>query len=302
MPISTITTASPRPNHDNWRVLHFLNLYRMTLAGLFLVLAVTGSQLAVLGSSYPKLFVTVSAVYLVASIVFSFAIKQRWLPLPFQLYSNIGTDIVATTLLMHASGGIGSGLGMLLLISVGAGSLITSRQRAVLFASLASLALLGEQAYISAYLQGAGNYTHAGILGVTLFAGALLANTLAKRLIESEALVAKQSVDVANLEQLNEYIIQHMQTGIMVVDVGDHIRLMNESASTMLDTPAAHSGRALQEVSADLHARLQKWRDNNAWSADKFRSSATSPFIQPRFARLGETPDSAVLIFLEDMS
>jgi two-component system sensor histidine kinase PilS (NtrC family) len=93
-----------------------------------------------------------------------------------------------------------------------------------------------------------------------------------------------------------------MQTGIMVVDVGDHIRLMNESASTMLDTPATHSGRALQEVSADLHARLQKWRNNNAWSADKFRSSATSPFIQPRFARLGETPDSAVLIFLEDMS
>lgn len=302
MPIPTPSTANPPLYHANWRALRFLNLYRMTLAGLFTVLAVSGSKLPVLGSSHPKLFISVSLVYLLSSLLFSFAIKQRWLEFPIQLNAHMAVDIFAILLLMHASGGIGSGLGVLLLISIGAGSIMTSRQLAVLYASLASIALLGEQLYINAYLNKADNYTHAGILGVTLFAAALLANSLAKRLVESEALVARQSVDVANLEQLNEYIIQHMQTGILVVDADDRVRLMNESAWQMLDMPAAHQGRGLREVSAALQVRLHQWRLNAEAPSERFRSSTTSPVLQPRFARLGNDADSATLIFLEDMS
>ena len=48
---------------------------------------------------------------------------------------------------MHACGGISSGLGMLLIISVAINGLLTEQVVAILFASLASLGLLAEHIY-----------------------------------------------------------------------------------------------------------------------------------------------------------
>ena len=48
---------------------------------------------------------------------------------------------------------------------------------------------------------------------------------------ESEALVRRQDVDLANLAQLSQYIVQHLRESILVVDSQDRIRLINESAA-----------------------------------------------------------------------
>lgn len=298
MPKQTTTT----PIRDNWRPLRFLNLYRMTLAGLLTVLSITGSKLPVLGSSNPQLFEQASIVFLAASILFSFAIRHRWLPFAVQLNLHMFVDISVITLLMHASGSITSGLGVLLVVSIGAGSLMASRRIAVLYASIATIALLGEQGFNSLYSDEEAYYTHSGILGATLFATALLANALAKRVVESEALVARHSVDLANLEQLNEYIIQHMQTGIVVIDTDNNIRLMNESAWLMLDMPAAFTGKPVQHASEALAEQLVARQKDSHYSTRPFRSSNTSPTIMPKFARLGSNGESGALVFLEDMS
>lgn len=296
------TTTAPSSVRDSWRPLRFFNLYRMTLAGLFTVLSITGSKLPVLASSNPQLFQQTSIALLAASIFFSFGIRHRWLSFDTQLNTHMLVDIVAITLLMQASGGITSGLGVLLVVSIGSGSLMTSRRIAVLYASIASISLLGEQAYTSLYNSGDVYYTHSGILGATLFATALLANALARRVVESEALVAKHSVDLANLEQLNEYIIQHMQTGIIVVDAHNHIRLMNESAWLMLDMPAAFTDKPVKHASGALAEQLLYWQKDPGYITRPFRSSNTSPTIMPKYARLGNDGASGILVFLEDMS
>jgi len=301
-----ITIADPNNNHvaTDWRALSLFNLYRLTLSGLFLTIFFTSHDfIRVLGNTHPTLFRYVIVSYLITSIVYSFAIKKRWLAFHLQLTIHVATDIVLITALMHASGGISSGLGMLLLISVGSGSLLTSRKMALFYGSLATIALLGEEGYRLLQSSPARTYyTQTGILGATLIIAALATNFLARSRVESEALARQRSLDLANLEQLNDYIIQHMQTGIVVVDANSKVRLINESARRLLSVPATSFPMPLADISLVLHDQLQVWQESTDSQPITFRSSKTSPEIQPKFARLGNQNTAGFLIFLEDTS
>ncbi|MES9901082.1 MAG: hypothetical protein ABW168_00195 [Sedimenticola sp.] len=131
-------------------------------------------------------------------------------------------DTCAITLLMHSSSGVESGLGILAGASIAFGSLICRGLSAGLLAAVASLFILTEQVYahlVNAFINTA--YTQAGLLGILFFAIATLSHVLSLQLKKSEAMVSQRELDLANLEQLNEYVIQHMQTGIVVAD-GDN--------------------------------------------------------------------------------
>ena len=93
-------------------------------------------------------------------------------------------------------------------------------------------------------------YLAAGVLGAVIFIAALSVRPLANRLLESEALVRRQEVDLANLAQLSQYIVQHLRESILVVDAQDRIRLINESAAEILGDANAWPGALLGEVLA----------------------------------------------------
>ncbi len=287
----------------NWRPLRLLNLYRMIIAGLFLVMVLSASDIQPLAQHNRELFQYTTLVYLLIGILFSFAIHKQWLNFKLQVPLHFTTDLIAITLLMHASGGITSGLGMLLVISVAGTSMLASRRIAMLFGSLATIAVLGEEGFSIAYNHLATtHYTNAGILGATLLFTAIVSNLLAQRLTESEALVKQRSLDLENLEQLNEYIIQHMQTGIVVVDEQANIRLINASARKLLEIPYSINNHPLYEISLVLADQLQVWKEELDTQQVTFRTSKTSPEILPKFARLSKSKKGGTLIFLEDTS
>ena len=202
---------------------------------------------------------------------------------------------------MHASGGIKSGLGVLMIAAVAGGSLLIRIRIGVFFAAIATLAVLFEQIY--ATLQDTevlSSYTHAGLLGATYFTTAILASVLARRLRESEALAERRGVDLANMAQLTEYIIQRMQTGIIVIDHSGAIHLINESARQLLGIPPRARFTVLNQISPILYQQIRLWRSDMKYQAPIIRSGDTAPEIKLRFARLGSDSKSGVLIFLED--
>ena len=95
---------------------------------------------------------------------------------------------------------------------------------------------------------------------MVLFAVALLVSPIANRLRESEALVRRQEIDLANLAQLSQYVVQHLRESILVVDTSDRIRLINESAAQMLGDRSAYPGALLGEASPRLLYLLETWR------------------------------------------
>jgi len=145
-----------------WRVLGTLNVFRVILALVLIALFFAGDEPRLIGDRYPSVFSATAAGYLVFAIVTGLAIRGRWVSAAPQILTQIPVDIAAIVILMHASGGIGSGLGGLLVIFVGAGSLILPYRMPAFFAAIATLAILGEQLFSQiAGVSDASNFTAA---------------------------------------------------------------------------------------------------------------------------------------------
>lgn len=286
-----------------WGPLNFLNLYRLIISGLFVTFYFTGTPFPQLAAHNPSLFYGASGSYLIAALIFGIMIRLRKPDFNLQIHTQIFTDIIFTTLLMHSSGGVQSGLGTLIIISIAGGSIVIRGRHSLLFASVASLAVLYEVYYSE--LEGvylAGNSLQAGILGVTFFTTAIITHFVARHIRESEALARERGVDLANMSQLTEHIIQRMQTGILVIDQHNRLRLINESAWHMLNMPSIVNNPYLAAVNEELNNTYTNWLNNNDLASSPLQVSPEYPNLLPRFAQLNQEKDPATLIFLEDAS
>lgn len=286
-----------------WGPLKFLNLYRVFISGLFVTFYFTGNPFPQLASHNIFLFYGTSGSYLIAALIFGMMIRLRIPNFNTQVHIQILSDIIFTTLIMHASGGVQSGIATLMIISIAGGSIVIRGQHSLLFASVASIAVLFEEYYNR--LEGLyfdSSSLQAGILGITFFTTAIITHFVARHIRESEALALKRGVDLANMSQLTEHIIQRMQTGIMVVDQDHRLRLINESAWHMLTMPSVVNNPYLSTLSKELDNSYKKWQENNETASSPLQISPEYPSLLPRFAQLSQEENPATLIFLEDAS
>jgi two-component system, NtrC family, sensor histidine kinase PilS len=290
--------AEDKLYRQTWKPLSLLTLYRLILAGLFSLVAVINLDWPPLGEQDHHLFRVTSIGYLMFALLAIVCIRWRKPNFPLQLYTQILADIFCIILLMYASGGIRSGLGTLLIVALAGGGMLMSGQMAILYAAITVLTVLSEELYIMVkHIAPGPNFTHAGILGATFFTTAILAHLLARRAREGEALAAQRGIDLANMQQLTDYVIQRMQTGVIVIDPQQRVRLINESAWHLLGAVTRPKPQRLADLSPPLAAYLVLWQENPGHDTQSFHPAPTSPEILPRFAKLGA---AGTLIFLED--
>lgn len=284
-----------------WRVLTLTNMLRLVVSMLLLGAFLASADPRILGEPNPELFLTWLVAQLGFALVIAVLLLQRWPSQQSHLFMQLVGDIVIVTGLTHAGGGVSSGLAGLLIVTVGALALLAPGQRAFLFAAVAALAILGEQTFsYVAGLTGREGFVPAGLLGAVIFLISAVVSAMGHRMRESEALAAQRGVDLANLAELNEYIIQHLRESIVVIDEEDRIRLINESAATHLGA-GARGGKALADVSPALNAQLSRWRSGSLDTAPRTLKSADgATSIRVNFAPLGPERDGALLVFLED--
>jgi two-component system, NtrC family, sensor histidine kinase PilS len=157
---------------------------------------------------------------------------------------HFAMDVTLVTLLIHASGGISSGLGGVLIVSTGTLALLVPRQRAFLFAAVSRRwpSSANSPCRWCRVSPTAAQFGPAGILGAVVFVITGVVQLLRHRIVETEALAEQRGVDLRNLAELNEYIIQHLRESIVVIDDDDRVRLINESAAKHLGTDPVGSG------------------------------------------------------------
>jgi two-component system sensor histidine kinase PilS (NtrC family) len=255
-----------------------------------------------LGASNPGLYTLASIAYIGFSLLAGLTARLRRPGYDFQTIAQILVDIGVITLLMNASGGPGSGLGILLIITVATGSLLMPDRMAFLFAAVAAMAILGEQVYSTVFvgLPREGGYTQAGLLGAALFLTTGLVYLMARRIHASEALAHRRGVDVANLARLNTYIVQRLQAGILVTDQRNNIRLINDTACKLLGIQKDSEGRALANASPALYEELIRWHRSPDKEAGLLKSAANGDAILPQFTSLGTADGMGALVFLEN--
>jgi two-component system sensor histidine kinase PilS (NtrC family) len=219
-----------------------------------------------------------------------------------QISLQIYSDTILIILLMHACGGISSGLGMLLIISVAVTGLLTQQSLAILFASLAALGLLAEHIYsvtnIPTY---SGTSMQVGILGASLIATAIVTHKLMLRLRSSEQLIQKRERDVALLSALNQEIIENMEAGVIVLGHKDTIRHINRAARELLHLPIDRA-ISLQRDCPQLLEALEAWRQTMQRKSTHRAFTREIGNLQISFRELHRENQPNTMIFLNDVS
>src|SRR5579872_5122483 len=236
-----------------WRVVALANLYRLLLPPVLYAVYVVTKPTPSVGGSNPELFLLVCIVYWVLGALFAFGGRGHWPSRRVLVVAHTLLDSAAVAILLYCSGGSVSGLGILLVIPVGAMALLAEGRTAFANAAIAALAILFQQVCaVAAGGASSADYPLAGMQGAVVFLVALMAWPVSARLRESEALVRRAALDLANLAQVSQYIVQHLRESILVVDPDDCIRLINESAAQVLGEADAVPGALLGEVSPRL--------------------------------------------------
>ena len=291
-------------NAVTWNPLRLLTFYRLILASLLIILFYSIPDNVTFGEYLPTLYSLTCFFYLGFSLVMGFMARLQYPRYEFQTTFQILIDIVIIALLTHTSGGLASGLGILLVITVAAGSLLVPGRIAFLFAAVATMAMIIEQFYSIQLLglERSIGYTQSGLLGLALFATASLAYFMARRVRDSEALARRRGIDIANLSKLNEHIVQRLQAGIIVTDRRHNIRLINATARKLLGIPDNSENRPLAQLEPTLHRQLLDWQRSPDKESAPFQSAAMGTRILPHFTPLDTAEGQGALIFLEDMA
>jgi len=286
-----------------WRSLRIFSYARIVVA---LLLAVSGfffrGKLA-FGAMNFALFGYASVGYILFSIACLPPIASRRY-FYLQLGLQVGADILFIMVMMFASGGISSGLGLLLLSGLAATGLVSRGRLSFFYAAIASLAVLVEHTLQVLYHDGqTAQYVQAGFYCIAYFATAGVAHTLAKYLVQTQRLAAQREIDLANMAEVNQLVIRDMEDGVLVVDEEGVIRQHNARAEQMLG--ALHRSRRqpnLRDYAPELARRFREWRGNPAPGFDPLATVALDSKVGARFVPVGRSRNVGAVIFLEDLT
>ncbi len=287
------------PYQQAWNSLAVFWIYRLILANLFVILFFLHIGPSLLGQYDERLYAFVSVLYLGLVCLAGLLIYLRQPSYATQALAQLIIDIAALTLIMHSSGGIASGIGVLIAVSIAAGGLLVGSRCALFIAALATLAIFSQQ--IHADLTQAfetTSYTYTGMLGASFYTIALLAHVLARRIEQSEAIAHQRAVEVKQLQQLNEYILEHLQSGMIIIERAEDILMMNASARQLFDlnlTP-----ETVDVVSPQLYLLYQHWLSGGS-SASRLKMADGSE-VELHFSRFSKLDKPYQMIALERSS
>ena len=301
-PFAVAPSAPPVVPESFWVSLRYFNAYRIAVAALFLASALVSGDTLSLGSHDARIFAATSVVYLLVAVGFHVVLKRAPRNFDAQLTAHVGTDVVATALLMFASGGPRSGLAVMLLISIAAASLVSRGRLLLFYAALASIAVLVEQAVeVLVHGETIGAFLPQGLISIGYFATALVTNQLAQRVITNERVARQRGIDLANQLRINQLVIQDLQDGVLVVDSNGLVRSHNRRIDLLLGRPAPELDQ-IDVYSEGLASALREWRGGRGWASATLTLPDSGTLVHARFVEAGVAGDSFTVIYLEDIS
>ncbi|MEZ5651168.1 MAG: ATP-binding protein [Burkholderiaceae bacterium] len=262
-----------------WQALRWYSLSRVAVAALlwFAGASEIGSRWLEMGDV--DTFQMVALCYLIVALAFLALIGPLRPNLQFQLFMQVATDLLVLTAFVHLTGGVRGGLGSLMIASVAAGSVLSSRRLAATFAAGATLLLLGETALRAATLgPDPSLIAQAGLIGGASFLTAMSVNWLASRLQAQEELVRRRGVDVRNQLAVTQRVIAELEQGVLVVRPDGRLRTMNRAAQLLLGvdpgTSSEDKAPRLREMLpagwSELIDQYARWRRESAGEPGEF--------------------------------
>lgn len=285
---------------SKWRLLVVYTIYRLGCVLLFFGILVYDA----LGfHDYNWNFIALNTLYLIMGLLF-FYLQHRQQPgFRTQVILSGTLDIMVQVLLISMLGNTRSWLGILLNATVAALSILVPGRLAIFFASIASCMLLGFSFlnYIYSDSNNLGNFFYSGVHGAGIFATAVTAWYLANRVRVSETLAAHRSHELASMQQINEYIVERLHSGVIYVDANQHIKLINEAARQFFNSAKMEDLLSIEQLSVNLGKKYQDYLQKIADDLRPAKTIINDPYLRVHFFPTQVGSRVAVLILLDDM-
>ena len=300
-----------------WRSLQTFTVTRIVIA--LVLLLYLGVDLES-GQLRPDPVNTETCVFYVAAAAL-FALAARWQRrFLIQLGVQIGIDLAVISLLYIAAGGMRSGLGILYLFPLAGAAILAPLLLALFSAAVATLFLLGLNLWQLVVEGRDPPLMQAGLFGAAFFAGVLVVNRLAARLLKQEELAAQRGADLRIQQAINEIVIADVGDGILVVGEDGAVFTGNPAARRMLglaDTSvfSLRAAPAFEPVALAFDAWLAVPDNDKAFvtlkpyregdGAGEVRGRRDQPVhLKLRFARVADDGEAAgrSVIFMQDVS
>lgn len=291
-------------NQNPWSPIQLYSVYRLILIGVLQLLTLTENMPMQLGGYDPKLFDMVLNGFTVLSVVAIFSAHFRWPSYMAQVYLHPVTDIVFLLLLIFSSGGLHSGMGILLGLPIILQNILRPGQISLMLTAIAITSLLGVEMYMQhEAVRDSSDLSYAGILTLFIFSASWMLGKWFEKASLTAELAKRRGVDLANLSQLNQSILDQLQTGILVVERSGVIRHMNPTAWDMLGRPPDWRSKPLRDFAPELNAHFKHWSAHVcpkvvSYDIKHWRTTELSF----RLSQLGTRSSGAALIYLEDTS
>mgnify|MGYP001029602939 FL=1 len=286
-------------SHSLWRLLRYFSYYRLIVAGFFLGTMMFSGRALNIGSQDPRLFLWVCGVYFFLSIAI-LVMQIRWQQaFNLQLTTQVLIDIGCLILLLYASGGAKSGMSMMLLVVLVGAALVGQGRLVLFYAAVATLLLLGEQAFRVGFLKGEpGDFFFTGLTSIGLFGAAIAARLLANRMVANENLARKRGIELDDQLLINERVIRDMQDGVLVIDAVGQVRQCNPRARALLGCTDAFA-KSLEEFSPTLAEEFKIRQGRGVESEFVMQVPWTGRVLRARILPPGEGGNA--LIYVEDV-
>lgn len=290
-----------QPPESFWISLQYFNLYRIVVALLFLGATYFAYEPISFGAHDMRLFRAVSVGYLILGIALQFVLRSVRERFNLQLSAHALADVIVIPLLMYASGGMRSGLGVMLLISLTGAGLVAPLRLNFLYAALASIAVLLEEFYwVLALDLPSASVVPAGLLSMGYLATAGATGWLAQRLAANERLARERGRALANQMRVNQLVIADMQDGVLLLDRQGRIVEHNPQAMRLLGMDGLRE-LPLAAVLPGLEASWRSWRDSGGRPHVVVDLEARGREVRARLLDTG-TDDQITVVFVEDMT
>jgi two-component system sensor histidine kinase PilS (NtrC family) len=299
--IENTATEAGAISETHWKSLRYFNFYRLAIGLLLFASAGAHPSLfSILSPDSGRFHLIVSSVYLLATIIGLIGAYRCRQHFNLQLSSHVLTDILAITLLMHTSGGLRSGLGTMLMVSLAGAGLVGQGRLVLFYAAMATVSVLVEQSYRTLFFDfDAAGFFQAGVFSAGSFAVAISASLLARRVIANEQLARQRGIELHNQTLISQRVIEEMQDGVLVLDQRGWVKQHNPRAEHLLGLSGALAC-SLRDYSLVLAQEFFNWLAHPSKEPVIVHAPISDITLSIRFVPT-HSSECDVLVFLEDM-
>lgn len=299
--LKKVDTSDGQYSETHWKSLRYFNLYRFCIAGLlFASSVIQPSSFSILSPDRGLFHLVLTSFYLLATTFSLIGLHYYQRRFNLQLTVHVLVDVLVLTLLIHAGGGLRSGLGVMLLVTLAGAGLVGQGRLVLFYAAVATLSVLFEQSYRALAIDfEMADFFQAGLFSAGFFGVASSARLLARRVIANEELARKRGVELRNQTLVSQRVIEEMQDGVLVLNRNGWVKQHNPRAEQLLGLgdPAE---RKLVHYSTELAQSFSDWCARATDESVLVRAPASGMQLRARFVST-ENSERDVLIFLEDM-